>query len=85
MTRRVNKDGREIWFSRMLWSYMPCHWKGWLFLIALALLGNGAVQGGAWLATEAGHPQWSEFSWASLVVLIVFSWWVAERHSPSQT
>lgn len=19
---------REIWFDKVLWSYMPCHWKG---------------------------------------------------------
>ncbi|MCJ2187771.1 hypothetical protein [Novosphingobium beihaiensis] len=23
----------EIWFEQWLWSYMPCHWKGWAIVI----------------------------------------------------
>ena len=23
-----NDQGREVWFERVLWSYMPTHWKG---------------------------------------------------------
>jgi len=28
---------REIWFDKVLWSYMPCHWKGWAILFALII------------------------------------------------
>ena len=26
---------REIWFEKWLWSYMPCHWKGWAVMAAV--------------------------------------------------
>jgi hypothetical protein len=26
--RRLNRARREIWFTRILGSYWPCHWKG---------------------------------------------------------
>jgi len=26
---------REIWFEKILWSYMPCHWKGWAAMVAV--------------------------------------------------
>jgi hypothetical protein len=29
---------REIWFDKILWSYMPCHWKGWAVLMAWIVL-----------------------------------------------
>jgi hypothetical protein len=25
----MKDQGLEIWFERVFWSYMPCHWKGW--------------------------------------------------------
>jgi len=28
---------RNVWFQKVLWSYMPCHWKGWAILFAIAL------------------------------------------------
>jgi hypothetical protein len=27
---------QEIWFEKVLWSYMPCHWKGLVFTVILA-------------------------------------------------
>lgn len=29
---------REIWFEKILWGYMPCHWKGWAFVIGICVL-----------------------------------------------
>lgn len=28
---------REIWFDKILWSYMPCHWKGWAVIAAFVV------------------------------------------------
>jgi hypothetical protein len=28
---------REIWFDKVLWSYIPCHWKGWAVSVAFVL------------------------------------------------
>lgn len=27
---------REIWFKRVMWSYVPCHWKGFGVIAAVA-------------------------------------------------
>lgn len=39
-----NQTDDEIWFERWLWSYVPCHWKGWAVLF-LHLAPFGAVIG----------------------------------------
>lgn len=26
---------REIWFDKIRWSYMPCHWKGAVAMVAV--------------------------------------------------
>ena len=28
---------REVWFEKIGWSYMPCHWKGWAILLAFII------------------------------------------------
>lgn len=36
--RRLKHDvevDREIWFEKFLWSYMPCHWKGWAMMVVI--------------------------------------------------
>jgi hypothetical protein len=75
-TVRRNDQGREIWFDRILWSYAPCHWKGFVFPIPIIL---AAVLTGMW-ASQA-HP-------ALMAVPMLIAWavlmWICERHSPSR-
>lgn len=33
-----NSEGREIWFDRFGWSYMPAHWKGVVYPVVIAAL-----------------------------------------------
>ena len=28
---------REIWFQKVAWSYIPCHWKGFAVMAAIIL------------------------------------------------
>lgn len=73
-----NDRGREVWFRRVMWSYMPSHWKGVLYpaliiavVVTLCLVAN---------------------SFRSLPLLpfvpLVSGWgllmWLCERHSPSR-
>ncbi len=40
------KPENEIWFERWMWSYMPCHWKGWCLLavmIFVVIVANVAI------------------------------------------
>jgi len=34
---------REIWFEKILWSYMPCHWKGWAAMMAVIVATLAAI------------------------------------------
>jgi len=45
MTKR-NDQGREIWFERVMWSYVPAHWKGVIFPAINNYVCGAAVSGG---------------------------------------
>jgi hypothetical protein len=79
---RLNKQGREIWFDRWFWGYMPCHWKGWAVIAAIAF---GAIAA-RWLLVSFLHAG-SDNPRPFIVMLpiIVLPWIVAERHSPSRS
>jgi len=78
-----NRDGREIWFQRWLWSWVPCHWKGWLVILGLAAAANGCFWLVRWVSGDLDTPPQR---WTVLVLLpfLLLGWWLAERHSPSR-
>jgi hypothetical protein len=79
----VNDDGREIWFKRFLWSWIPCHWKGWAMIFGFVAGSIACFWLLAWITGELGKPK---MDWPYLVLppAIVMSWWMADRHSPSR-
>jgi len=78
---KLNKNGREIWFKRVLWSYWPCHWKGLLTLIAAIGVANGLVWLSLWAMEAAGHPEWRDIGFASLPLTLIVLLWITLRHS----
>lgn len=34
---------REVYFEKVAWSYMPCHWKGFAVMGAIILPTIGAI------------------------------------------
>ena len=77
MPVRRNKMGREIWFERWLWSWMPCHWKGWA-----AIAGFNASFGLLlWISGAMDKPD-TDGTFLLIIPYLVLSWWFAERHSP---
>ena len=71
-----NDQGREIWFSRFLWSYMPDHWKGVVYPVALiAAIG---------MICFVVDPKASGLFAIPLVIGVALSIWMCERHSPSR-
>jgi len=58
----------EIWFEKVWWSYMPCHWKGFAVLSAAALF----VVGGSFMldsvAAYIGNPNSSELPFLILFI-----------------
>lgn len=75
MTER-NDQGREIWFERVMWSYMPAHWKGVIYPVAIIMLVVPLC-----LLADRYNPTLS-------VIPLLLGWafviWLCARHSPSR-
>jgi len=72
---------REIWFEKILWSYMPCHWKGWAAMAAVMAPTLAAIFLARHMAFALGYEN---DGW--LVLPIFLSGWlsmlfIAKRHS----
>jgi len=59
---------RDVWFRKLIWSYVPIHWKGWLTVVlAFALTPIAAALGTA--VSWAGYPGLKEgAAFAAMVV-----------------
>ncbi len=60
---------REIWFERWLWSYVPCHWKGWLVLASVVTCSLVTIGLLSIAVRWAGHPDWD--TWIFIIVFVV--------------
>lgn len=73
---------REIWFKKVLWSYMPFHWKGWAIMAVIVVpvfvltMIAQSVLGGLGYDRAADLSFFILFipAWVSLLV-------IAKRHS----
>jgi hypothetical protein len=73
---------REIWFEKVLWSYMPCHWKGWAVLFAFIFPTVIAIIVTQKALVASGHSDvdwlpWLIFFLPALVSLMA----ITKRHS----
>ena len=84
MPVRRNKEGREIWFERWLWSWVPCHWKGWALIAGFVTAANACLWLLSWISGVMNKP---DLDWPFLVIIpfVLLSWWLAARHSPSES
>ena len=72
---------REIWFEKILWSYVPCHWKGWAAMTAIIAPTIAAIFLARYVTNAFGYK---DGDW--LMVAIFLAGWlsmmiVAKRHS----
>jgi hypothetical protein len=81
-TRPPMMNPHEIWFARVLWSYMPIHWKGWALLLGLAFGIIVLIQIISRVISAIGHPEWEGVEFIPIPVGVIWSWIVAERHAP---
>ena len=74
----LNDEGREIWFSRLLWSYLPSHWKGVVYPLLTM-----AVTLPLFMLTSS-FPSLPFLPFVPLLFAWGFVMWLCERHSPSR-
>ena len=74
-------EGREIWFERWLWSYMPCHWKGWALIAVFALGINMLFWVLSWAVAALGHADWNWVEFVPVVAGFLWLWTITERHT----
>ena len=72
---------REIWFKKVLWSYVPCHPMGIVVICGLVLLAQTGVFFGQRLLTVAGGGGADEWPFLLMFPTVVAGWIIAERHS----
>ena len=73
---------REIWFEKILWSYMPCHWKGVVAMAVVIFPTVVLILIAEFLFRRLGYDSLADLSffiflipaWISLLV-------IAKRHS----
>ena len=73
---------REVWFEKVAWSYMPCHWKGFGVLAAVTLPTVAAIMVGQAVLGGLGYRtlDWLPFP-IFLTPALLFLLGIAKRHS----
>ena len=75
MTKK-NDQGSEIWFDRVMWSYMPAHWKGVIYPAVIIMLVVPLC-----LLIDEYNPALSVIPFLSGWAFLM---WICSRHSPSR-
>lgn len=71
----LNSRGREVWFRRVMWSYVPAHWKGVIYPVAII-----AIIVPLSLLADTYNPA---LSFIPLLAGWALVMWLCSRHSPS--
>ena len=72
----LNDQGREVWFERVMWSYMPAHWKGVIYPAAIIALVVPLC-----ILADRYDPYLAFIPFLSGWALVM---WLCKRHSPSR-
>ena len=73
---------REVWFEKVTWSYMPCHWKGFAVMAVIIFPTVAAIILTQMLLNSFGygHAEWLPFV-IFFIPALSFLLGVAKRHS----
>ncbi len=72
---------KGIWFRKVLWGYIPCNAKGWLFLLILCAIVIPPLIALKSFSTNQSFGVSDALFMLILFSAVVFAWIVAERHS----
>lgn len=73
----------EVWFDKVLWSYMPCHWKGWAIMAAIGIPTTLAVLLAESTFDALGYAN-ADWIPAPIIILPAFIWLMRIADRPSQ-
>jgi len=71
----------EVWFERWLWSYIPCHWKGWAILFTHVLLVLAAIGLLILTASQFERPWINDLDIIPFAIGLVSLMRICKRHS----
>ena len=73
---------REIWFEKVAWSYVLCHWKGFAVMAAIIFLTIAAIIMSQMLLNSLGYgyAEWLPFV-IFLIPALPFLLGLTKRHS----
>ncbi|MFS0735722.1 hypothetical protein ABC347_01615 [Sphingomonas sp. 1P06PA] len=72
---------REVWFHKVAWSYIPCHWKGFAMMAAIIFPTVVAIIVGQMVLGSLGY---GDVDWLPLAIFIpalLILLRIAKRHS----
>ena len=72
---------RQIWFRKILWSYVPVHWKGVAAMAAIILPTVLAILAAPRILESIGVSGADGWPFLLLPLAVIAGWVVAERHS----
>ena len=77
-------NDRDIWFERILWSYMPCHWKGWFALVVFSCVTLSLIFITEAILEAIALSKYTDF--ADIWFIAGFIWMMrfSKRHSTSR-
>ena len=71
----------EPWLNKSGWSYVPCHWMGFLVIFALVAMTLASIGVVELLAAKLGAPWISHLSVATFSAFLIADLSIAGRHS----
>ena len=73
---------REVWFQKIAWSYVPCHWKGFAAIAAVIFPTLAAIILGQLILAGLGYGDADGLVIAVfLIPALVIMLGIAKRHS----
>ena len=72
---------KNIWFRKVLWSYIPISWKGWAFIFSVVFIAVPIVLILDRIADKSGNHNLDIVSAFLFVAAVAITWIVASRHS----
>ena len=74
----------EIWFERVLWSYVPCHWKGWAVLFTVVSMMLVSIATLAILASALDEPSINQLDVPIFAIGLIVMLRISRRQSKRQ-